>query len=72
MTTYYWNDWYFAWGWVLWFGMFFLLISSIWNWSYSYSNNKDKSALDLLKQRLARGEIKEEEFKEIKKELLKD
>lgn len=24
----YWNDWYFGWGWLLWFGFIFLLFSS--------------------------------------------
>lgn len=80
MTTYYWNDWYLAWGWVLWAGMFFLLISSVWNWSYSYGVNnkykiiaeKDKDPLDYLKERLARGEVDENEYQKIKKEISKD
>lgn len=32
----YWNDWYFGWGWFLWFGILFLLFSSIGNWGYTY------------------------------------
>lgn len=31
MNHYYWNDWYAAWGWMLWFGIVFLLFSSIGN-----------------------------------------
>ena len=32
----YWNDWYFGWGWLLWFGFVFLLFSSVGNWGYTY------------------------------------
>jgi hypothetical protein len=32
----YWNDWYFGWGWLLWFGFIFLLFSSVGNWGYAY------------------------------------
>jgi len=31
MTHAYWNDWYFSWGWFLWFGVIFLLFSSFGN-----------------------------------------
>jgi hypothetical protein len=29
----YWNDWYFGWGWFLWFGVWFLLLSSFGHWA---------------------------------------
>ena len=32
MQTDFWNNWYFGWGWFLWFGIIFLLFSSMGNW----------------------------------------
>ena len=40
MSHAYWNDWYFGWGWFLWFGIIFLLFSSIGNWGYTYSAHR--------------------------------
>tara|TARA_R110001583_G_scaffold193616_1_gene362401 strand:+ start:413 stop:643 length:231 start_codon:yes stop_codon:yes gene_type:complete len=65
----YWN------GWVLWIGFWFLLISSFGHWGYSYRSNRryfaqsQKTALDILNERYARGDIEQQEFTRIKKEI---
>jgi putative membrane protein len=64
----YWNDWYFGWGWLLWFGFIFLLFSSVGNWGYAYRAHRrfgelgGKDALDILNERYARGEITHEQL----------
>ena len=75
MTQYYWNDWYTGWGYFLWFGMFFLLLSSVGNWGYTYSAHRrqnvspKKDAFDLLNERYAKGEILHEEYKRIRSDI---
>jgi putative membrane protein len=73
---YNWNNWYSGWGWFLWFGVFFLLFSSLGNWGYTYQAHRlyrggvNKDAIDFLSERYARGEINHDEFKEIKTQIL--
>jgi len=73
-----WNDLYAGWGWILWFGIVFLLFSSAGNWGYSYrvhrkyGSSSGKSALEILNERYARGEIKREEYGQMKSDLSKE
>ena len=77
MTHPYWNDWYFSWGWFLWFGFVFLLFSSIGNWGYTYRAHRKydaqpgKNAFDILSERYARGEINGEEYGRMKSDISK-
>ena len=73
MSHYYWNDWYSGWGWFLWFGVWFLLISSFGNWGYTYRAHRrledhytGTDAMAILNERYARGEINHEEYIQIK------
>jgi putative membrane protein len=77
MQTYYWNDWYGGWGWFLWFGVIFLFVSNMGNWRYAYRAHRKledgyptKNAMDLLSERYAKGEIKQEEYMKIKSDIL--
>jgi putative membrane protein len=75
MEHYYWNDWYSGWGWFLWFGVCFLLISSLGNWGYTYrvhrrfGDSASKDAMSILNERYARGEISREEYNKMKAEI---
>jgi putative membrane protein len=72
MHPYFWNDWYFGWGWFLWFGIIVLLFSSMGNWRYTYAAHQkyglpgEKGALDFLNERYVRGEITRDEFHQMK------
>ena len=73
MGPYYWSNWYTGWGWVLWFGFMFLMVSSFGNWGYTYrahrrlsTQDTAKDALAILNERYARGEIKHDEYTKIK------
>ncbi len=73
----YWTDWYFGWGWVLWFGFIILLFSGIGNWSYTYNAHRryDLSrggAREILDSRYARGEISREQYAQLKADIAND
>jgi putative membrane protein len=78
MAHTYWNDWYFGWGWLLWFGFIFLLFSSFGNWGYTYQVHQKygrparRDAYDILDGRYARGEINRDEYGQMKAEIAKD
>ncbi len=71
----YWNDWYFGWGWLLWFGFIFLLFSSFGNWGYTYRAHRRfggeprGEAFDILDARYAKGEITSDEYARMKSEI---
>jgi putative membrane protein len=71
-----WNNWYSGFGWVLWFGFVFLLLSSFGNWGYTYRAHRrfdgtygSKNAVDYLNERYAKGELSQEEYNRIKDEI---
>jgi putative membrane protein len=72
----YWNSWYSGWGWFLWVGVWFLLISSFGNWGYTYRAhrlyrdiNPQKTAKDVIDERYAKGEIDRNQYVQMKKDL---
>jgi len=74
----YWNDWFFGWGWILWFGFIVLLFSGIGNWGYTYSAHRrygtarSSSARDILDERYARGEVTRDEYAQLKADIARD
>ena len=79
MSHYYWNDWYSGWGWFLWVGVVFLFFSSFGNWGYTYRAHRrlgdgypKKTAIEILNERYARGEIKHEDYIRMKSHILPD
>lgn len=75
MAHYYWNDWYFEWGWILWFGFIFLMFSSFGHWGYAYrtrrqySGRPENRAFDILDERYARGEINHDQYSKLKSDI---
>ncbi len=71
----FWTD-YFAWGWILWLGFIFLVFSGFGNWGYTYrihhryDGSPRKEAIDILNERYARGEIKRDEYNQLKTDIL--
>jgi len=72
---YYWNDWFFNWGWIIWFGFIILVFSGIGNWGYTYRVRRGnyqqprKEALDILNERYARGEITREQHGQMRSDI---
>ncbi|WP_133011268.1 SHOCT domain-containing protein [Marinomonas flavescens] len=69
------NEYWSGWSWLLWVAIWFLMISSFGHWGYSYRSNRryfsqpQKTALDILNERYARGDIDQEEFTRIKHDI---
>jgi putative membrane protein len=77
MGNYSWANWYTGWGWVLWFGFVFLMVSSVGNWGYTYRAHRkyddkfsNRDPLSILNERYARGEVKHDEYLRIKTNIL--
>ena len=72
----FWNDWYFAWGWLLWMGFIILAFVSLGNVGYTYRSHQKydipprKEALDILNERYARGEITREQYTQMKPDIV--
>jgi putative membrane protein len=70
------NDWLFGWGWLIWIGFVFLMFSSFGSWGYTYrahrrvDNLANNSALAILNERYARGELTREQFLLLKSDLI--
>ena len=75
MHNNFWND-YFTWGWILWMGFIFLIFSGFGNWGYTYKAHQRvdglprNGAMDILNERYARGDIKRDEFNQLKADIL--
>jgi putative membrane protein len=75
MANGYWNQLYMNWGWVLWIGIWILMVSSFGNWGYTYRIHRkyrilpQRMAFDILADRYAEGDITLEEFRNMKKEI---
>lgn len=71
-----WNNVFFGWGWVFWFGFIFLIFSSFGNWGYTYRAHQkydrrpENKAFDILDERYARGDIDSEQYKRLKSDIL--
>jgi putative membrane protein len=68
--------WSFGWfGWIfmiLWWAVVILAIVFLIRWIAKLGNKKEGKALEILKERLARGEISKQEYEELKKEIEKN
>jgi putative membrane protein len=75
MTPLHSTDFFFGWGWILWFGFIFLVFSSVGNWGYSYRAHRkvdgfpSKDASAILNERYARGELTREQYLEHKADI---
>ena len=75
MNHFFWNDWYFAWGWMLWPGFVVLMFSGLGNWGYTYRAHRRfdgraaNDAQDILDERYARGELSREQYSQQKADI---
>lgn len=66
---------YYGWGWIVWFGLIFLLFSSFGNWGYAYSAHRkfdrpiQRDAMAILNERYAGGELTRVQFLELKADI---
>ena len=63
--------WVFNWGFMIlfWIGLIFLIVWVVIKLSKGGGTSSKKDALDIAKERYAKGEISKEEFEQIKKDL---
>ena len=72
MVQSYWYNGFIGWGWLLWFGFIFLMLSSFGNWGYTYrahqrfSGRPENRSFDILDERYARGDISREDYLQLK------
>ena len=75
MTTANSHELFFGWGWILWLGFVFLMLSSFGNWGYAYRAHRKfdgmprKDASELLNERYASGEVTRAQFLEMKADI---
>ena len=75
MNHFFWNDWYFGWGWMLWLGFVVLMFSGLGNWGYTYRAHRRfdgrsaNDAQDILDERYARGELSREQYSQQKADI---
>ncbi len=68
------ND-YFGWGWILWMGFIFLMLSSVGNWGYAYRAHRKldgppgRDAASILNERYAAGELTRAQYLELKSDI---
>jgi putative membrane protein len=67
------NNWYSGFGWLIWYGIFLLFFFNMGNWGYTYRAHRrlrdgqsGKTALEILNERLARGDLSLEKYLELK------
>jgi putative membrane protein len=72
MNNAYNGGWLFGWGWLIWIGFVFLMFSNFGSWGYSYRAHRrvdglaSNSALVILNERYARGELTREQYLQLK------
>lgn len=67
---------FFGWFWILWMGFIFLMLSNLGNWGYSYRAHRKfdgtvrRSAVDILNERYASGEIDRTQYQQLKADII--